>query len=429
MNHKVMIAHGESAFRLMASKFLKAKGFDVITAINGLDALQKLENNPVEVIVADQDMPMLDGLGMVAKLADLPNWGKCHVILTLREDMPKGSVSESELIHVLHKPCSLEKMHSRLSQLFDEKTSTTIHDPTPAEEKILTSDDSIYLEMMKDMLEENSCLNRIIRFIHTTEQISSLEEMGKEFYQGVYDTLETHVRLWILQDKQAIVLAPNPAMVAIDQGSEEYRRIEKAFVIKESHIAISTYNYFYGGGILMEVVEYPKSNKHIFQLLSFFLKNFVTIFNSFRDRAYFARIKEQFTFGQQLKHMIVENLNNVRVSSSEYAGSIGASMDSIIDLVYQLQGDQDTILEIDNIAMDAINRLQFTDINNQKLHSIIANLESLFSEMQKGLDTKDEYFFTTKKVNLEHVASASILDKNWQTGQTDVDDLLSSMGL
>ena len=57
---------------------LERKGFEVITAANGEDALQKLHNDQVDIIVSDILMPIMDGFHLLqecksnAKLQDIP---------------------------------------------------------------------------------------------------------------------------------------------------------------------------------------------------------------------------------------------------------------------------------------------------------------------------------------------------------------------
>lgn len=50
------------------SIFLKAEGYEVLKAYNGLEALEKLNENPVHLMILDIMMPQLDGIKTLMKL-------------------------------------------------------------------------------------------------------------------------------------------------------------------------------------------------------------------------------------------------------------------------------------------------------------------------------------------------------------------------
>lgn len=52
---------------------LNKEGYDTIKAYNGLDALEKLNDNPVKLIIMDVMMPRLDGLSAIIKIREKNN--------------------------------------------------------------------------------------------------------------------------------------------------------------------------------------------------------------------------------------------------------------------------------------------------------------------------------------------------------------------
>jgi two-component system response regulator AtoC len=59
---RVLIVDDEENFRHMLSVILKKEGYDVETASNGEEALQKITTSPVDEILCDVRMPQMDGL-------------------------------------------------------------------------------------------------------------------------------------------------------------------------------------------------------------------------------------------------------------------------------------------------------------------------------------------------------------------------------
>jgi phosphoserine phosphatase RsbU/P len=64
MKDKVLIVEDEKDTRFILEKLLSRNNYEVVTAINGQDALEVLKNFVPKVIVADWTMPVLDGLAL-----------------------------------------------------------------------------------------------------------------------------------------------------------------------------------------------------------------------------------------------------------------------------------------------------------------------------------------------------------------------------
>ncbi|BAL00848.1 putative two-component response regulator [Oscillibacter valericigenes Sjm18-20] len=59
--NKLMVVDDDSNIRELIRLILKKEGFEVLEASDGVDALAKLENNKVDLIVLDIMMPNMDG--------------------------------------------------------------------------------------------------------------------------------------------------------------------------------------------------------------------------------------------------------------------------------------------------------------------------------------------------------------------------------
>lgn len=58
---KMMLVDDETRFLSTTSKLLAKKGYDVLTASSGAEALEKIRTNPVHVVILDVKMPGMDG--------------------------------------------------------------------------------------------------------------------------------------------------------------------------------------------------------------------------------------------------------------------------------------------------------------------------------------------------------------------------------
>ena len=68
MEKKILIVEDEESLRLLYEEELKAEGYKVITAGNGREAIQKLEEEKPDLIILDIVMPVMDGLEALGRI-------------------------------------------------------------------------------------------------------------------------------------------------------------------------------------------------------------------------------------------------------------------------------------------------------------------------------------------------------------------------
>jgi len=85
-NFRVLLVDDSLIARKVEQGILEHIGFDVDTAIDGLDALSKLESETYDMVVTDLEMPRLDGFGLVRRMRNQPQ----------HEDLPILIISTRE---------------------------------------------------------------------------------------------------------------------------------------------------------------------------------------------------------------------------------------------------------------------------------------------------------------------------------------------
>lgn len=66
---KVILTVDDSAsIRQMVSFTLKNEGYEVIEAVDGIDALSKLQQTPPDMVLTDLHMPNMDGIELIKNL-------------------------------------------------------------------------------------------------------------------------------------------------------------------------------------------------------------------------------------------------------------------------------------------------------------------------------------------------------------------------
>ncbi len=68
----IMTADDSASIRQMVCFTLKESGYEVVEAVDGKDALQKIGSRSVDMLITDLNMPNLDGLGLIRGVRAMP---------------------------------------------------------------------------------------------------------------------------------------------------------------------------------------------------------------------------------------------------------------------------------------------------------------------------------------------------------------------
>lgn len=80
MRKSILVADDEPNIREIISELLKEAGHRVVTAVDGLDAWEKMQMEPYDLYVIDVFMPRLDGLDLIEKIRELQSMAVIIVI-------------------------------------------------------------------------------------------------------------------------------------------------------------------------------------------------------------------------------------------------------------------------------------------------------------------------------------------------------------
>ncbi|TFZ07712.1 hybrid sensor histidine kinase/response regulator [Ramlibacter humi] len=90
----ILVAEDSITSRSLLRSILESAGYRVGTAVDGLEALHRLQAEPFDLLVTDVEMPRLDGFGLVARLRADPRTAELPIVLVTaresREDRERG---------------------------------------------------------------------------------------------------------------------------------------------------------------------------------------------------------------------------------------------------------------------------------------------------------------------------------------------------
>jgi len=85
----IMAVDDSATVRQMTGLVLRGAGYEVIEAVDGVDALSKLTGQELHLILTDLNMPNMDGLEFTRRVRTLPKYKFVPVILLTTESQPE----------------------------------------------------------------------------------------------------------------------------------------------------------------------------------------------------------------------------------------------------------------------------------------------------------------------------------------------------
>ncbi len=117
MVKQILIVDDEEDVRLFLRDFLEERDFNVETASQGDEALEKIKQTPPDVVLLDIMMPGMDGLQCLEKIkAGYPQIGVI-MITALKDENRIAKAKKMGAFAYLVKPFSLTYLETELDQL------------------------------------------------------------------------------------------------------------------------------------------------------------------------------------------------------------------------------------------------------------------------------------------------------------------------
>jgi two-component system, chemotaxis family, chemotaxis protein CheY len=90
---------------------LNHSGYDVITAIDGEDALQKFDGKDIELLIADVLMPKINGIDLISKVRSIEKYKNIPIIVISTENNQQliNKANDIGITAWLHKPFIIDK--------------------------------------------------------------------------------------------------------------------------------------------------------------------------------------------------------------------------------------------------------------------------------------------------------------------------------
>lgn len=111
-NHnRILVVDDDDSIRVMVERVLRREKFDVDSARDGFEAIEKLSENDYGTILLDLMMPRVDGHG-VLQFLQKHRPEKAHSVIIMTANLPGGvdAAKAQPIFRVLSKPFDIQQL-------------------------------------------------------------------------------------------------------------------------------------------------------------------------------------------------------------------------------------------------------------------------------------------------------------------------------
>ena len=137
---KILVVDDEQAVRESLRRSLRFNGYEVLTANDGLEAVETVRAENPELLILDVMMPNMDGLEVCRTLRS-EGWDRPILVLTARDGVSdRVSGLDAGADDYLPKPFALEELLARVRSLVRRASAVSIAAEAPVESKLSFED-------------------------------------------------------------------------------------------------------------------------------------------------------------------------------------------------------------------------------------------------------------------------------------------------
>ena len=113
---RILLAEDEVALRDFVSRNLRARGFEVLEASNGLEALALWEREDPHLLILDIMMPRMDGFESIRRIRQMPRRSGLPIVALTAKTMPgdRKKCLDAGASDYLPKPVDIDQLVSVL---------------------------------------------------------------------------------------------------------------------------------------------------------------------------------------------------------------------------------------------------------------------------------------------------------------------------
>ena len=121
---EILLVDDSPLYREMSSNSLQDEGYSVLTAENGFEAYEKWQNESVDGIVTDLNMPELNGFELIRQIRNKPGGSRIPILVaTVRKQKSdvKRAIEYGADNYVIKDQNEMDELIRKVNSLLDER--------------------------------------------------------------------------------------------------------------------------------------------------------------------------------------------------------------------------------------------------------------------------------------------------------------------
>jgi len=109
---RILVVDDSPSLRLLTTRQLEGLGYEVVTANDGLQALDRLRGSAFDLVITDLEMPRLNGFGLLRALRADERWKTLPVVIVTTRDSAgyRSTAAQWEVVDYLVKPLTVTRL-------------------------------------------------------------------------------------------------------------------------------------------------------------------------------------------------------------------------------------------------------------------------------------------------------------------------------
>jgi two-component system KDP operon response regulator KdpE len=218
----VLVVDDEKALRDFVRRNLEVRGYRVLTASNGLEALALFTNEHVDLVIMDVMMPHLDGLETTRRMR-AGSVVPIIILTAMDEEADKVRAFDLGADDYLTKPFGVGELLGRTKAVL--RRSQWTGEPAPAEQKILRGDVTVDLEKHQVTVHNRPIeltpieFNLLLYLMRNTGKVLSHRQILQHVWGPEYGDEAEYLRVYMGKLRQKLEADPlKPRLLFTERG-------------------------------------------------------------------------------------------------------------------------------------------------------------------------------------------------------------------
>lgn len=118
--YSILVVDDEELMRYLVVSYLSKLGHSCLTAVDGVDALDKIKKNKIDAVITDIRLPNMDGMTLTQEISRQYPGLPIMIMTAFDEEYSEGTVISAGAREFLKKPFTLDEFAVRLNKMIND---------------------------------------------------------------------------------------------------------------------------------------------------------------------------------------------------------------------------------------------------------------------------------------------------------------------